>query len=88
MTVYYQESDYGTFVYDDKAPLESAFSIKHSTIGRLLLSTMIKTGKFMGNDKKHYTIREEPLKFFIEFIPRVFGFSAKIEKVKSLDDVP
>lgn len=86
-TVYYQQSRHGTWIFDDSQPIKSAYTLKDGKIPPIMLSTMVNFGRFMGNDKKIHNIEEDPLLFFTEYIPRVFGFSAKIMKVKNVDEV-
>ncbi len=53
-----------------------------------MLGTMLRGPIFLGNDKKHHKVKDEPEKFFLDYIPRVFGKNTEVKKVKTVEDLP
>lgn len=53
-----------------------------------MLATMLRGPFFMGRDRKQHKTKEELELFFLEYIPRVFGKSTEVKKVKSVAELP
>lgn len=87
--VYYYNIRHNRFYYDTGIKnIEDAIWVDSANGMKQMLATMMKGPIFCGKDKKIHNTKEEPELFFLEYIPRVFGKSTELKKVKSTADLP
>lgn len=83
-----------TFIYNDQLELEYAFTTLGDTEDDMAVqewlgiykpnSIIAKEGPEMGG----YKIREDPLRFFSEYIPKVYAFKPSIHGYDRMEEVP
>lgn len=83
--IYFMNSPYGGWIYDADAEdisnaitlISKGFHDTRKPDAIKLLNKILSAKYFKGNDKKLYRVVEEPKKFFIEYIPRIYKFEAQ-----------
>lgn len=83
-----------TWIYNDQLPLEHAFTTLGDTEDdedmKLWLSLYDPDEDIAkeGPEKGSYKVREDPLRFFTEYIPKVHSFKPVLSQFMTMEEVP
>ncbi len=90
MSYEYMESPQGLWIYNkEETDLQKAFSFigDRPAIKDTLRILLIGDSGFTASNGQQYLIKDNPNLFFIDYIPRIYNFVAKVHEVNSFDDI-
>ena len=92
MTFKYMESPIGTIIWDqDKTDIHDMFTIiTHRVSIKETLEVMLMGDDpgFIDNEGNGFKVKDNPEKFFSEYLPRLYNFKPEIKTAKLRDEIP